>query len=212
MSTMIPDPIVAPRRRYGGFVLMLWGAALFVGGIGIGVGSTLLIHRPPPPPPVTAPPPPPGMPDFRPGPIVEQMTRELKLTSDQTKQVTDAYAQRLEAIKSLRSDMVVKLSAQHETLRDAMKKILTEAQFAQWDQNFEAMRSRLMPDAPPWRRPRDDREGPPDGGPPLRGGPLREGPPPDGPGPDGPGPQRLGPRPDAPGGEGGPEQGPPGPR
>jgi hypothetical protein len=201
MSATTPQTIIVPPRRRGRGVLLLWGAALLLGGIGIGIGGTLLVHhRPPPPPP---PPPPPGMPDFRPGPIVEQMTRDLNLTADQTKQVTDAYAQRLQAIKGLRSDMVIKLSAEHEKLREAMKQILSPLQFAQWDQSFEAMRSRLMPDAPPFRGPPG-----PDGGGPLMGrrlppddplglgpGPGPRGQPPRGPGPEGPAGGENGPGP-----------------
>jgi Spy/CpxP family protein refolding chaperone len=202
MSTTTPETIIIPPRRRGRGVLLLWGAALLLGGIGIGVGGTLLLHpRPPAPPP---PPPPPGVPDFRPGPIVQQMTRALNLTPDQNKQVTDAYAQRLAAIKSLRGDMVIKLSAEHEKLREAMKQILTPVQFAQWDQSFEAMRSRLMPDAPPFRGPQG-----PDGRGPLMGRPLPpddplglgpgrgpRGEPPGGPGLDGPGGGENGPGPE----------------
>ena len=54
-------------------------------------------------------------------------------------------------LRRVRSDMVVKLAAEHEKLRSAMKKTLTDVQFAQWDQRFEAMRSRMMPDGPPPR-------------------------------------------------------------
>jgi Spy/CpxP family protein refolding chaperone len=192
MSTTTPQTIIVPPRRRGRGVLLLWGATLLLGGIGIGIGGTLLLHpRPPAPPP---PPPPPGVPDFRPGPIVERMNHDLKLTADQTKQVTDAYAQRLEAIKSLRGDMVIKLSAEHEKLREAMKQILTPLQFAQWDQSFEAMRSRLMPDAPP---PPRLPEGPAGGGP-LMGRRL----PPDDPLGLGPGGGPRGQRPGGPGSEG----------
>lgn len=150
MST--PEANSARRNRPGRSALLIWGAVLVLSGSGIGAGGALLFRKPPAPPPLVdvKNEPDPGPPDFRAGPIVSHMSRELKLTPEQTEQVTAAYSQSLAAIKTLRADMVVKLTAEHEKLRAAMKKTLTDAQFTQWDQRFEAMRSRMMPDAPPW--------------------------------------------------------------
>ncbi len=187
MSTS--EAISSRRDQSGRRALILWGAVLVLSGSGIGAGGALFFHKPPTPVDATLPDagPAPGVPNFSPAPIVSHMTRELNLTPEQSQQVTDAYAQSLAAIKKLRSDMIVKLTAEHEKLRAAMKKTLTDVQFAQWDQHFEAMRSRMMPDAPPWRDfhhpggPGGEM-GPPDG--PGRMPGMRHGPGPDG--PDGP--------------------------
>jgi hypothetical protein len=152
MSDLPSNPIRPDRtaRR----ALFIWGAVLVISGTGIGAGGALLFKKPPLPPADAISPNPgdtgPGIPNYDPRPIVAHMTRELNLTPDQTRQVTEAYAQSLAAIKTLRSDMIVKLTAEHDKLRVAMKKTLTDEQYAQWDQHFEAMRSRMMPDAPPW--------------------------------------------------------------
>lgn len=148
----VPEVISSRHARSGRRALLIWGAVLVLSGSGIGAGGALLFHKPPPriePKPISDAEP--GPPDFSPGPIVSRMVRDLNLTPEQTQQVTAAWAQRLVAIKALRADMVVKLAAEHEKLRDAMKKTLTDVQFAQWDQRFEAMRSRVMPDGPPPR-------------------------------------------------------------
>jgi len=151
MST--PQLIPSPRDPSGRRALLIWGAVLVLSGSGIGAGSALLLQKPVPPPPAVGPKPEPepGVPNFSPAPIVSQMTRDLGLTSEQAQQVTAAYTQSLSAIRALRADMIVKLNAEHEKLRAEMKKTLTDAQFADWNHHFEAMRSRLMPDAPPWR-------------------------------------------------------------
>jgi Spy/CpxP family protein refolding chaperone len=179
---------------------MLWGAALLLGGMGIGVGGTLLVRHPPPPPPFG---PPgfaggPGLGDagLRVEPLMRQMKHDLQLTNDQATQVEAALSASLDAIKALRSQTVVQLSADHEKLRDQLKKILTPEQFADWSMQYENARSRLMPDGPPL------------GGP--LGGPRRGemGGPPNGPGGGPPG--RPGPWGGPPGGpEGGPPGGPP---
>jgi hypothetical protein len=151
MST--PQVIPPQRDRSSRRALLIWGAVLVLSGSGIGAGSALLFQKPAPPPPMVQPKPEPepGVPNFSPAPIVSQMTRDLSLTTEQAQQVTAAYTQSLTAIRALRADMIVKLDAEHEKLRAAMKKTLTDAQFAEWDHHFEAMRTRLMPDAPPWR-------------------------------------------------------------
>ena len=153
LSMSTPQLIPPPRDLSGRRALLIWGAVLVLSGSGIGAGSALLFQRPAPPPPIIQPRPEsePGVPNFSPAPIVSQMSHELNLTSDQTEQVTAAYTQSLSAIRALRADMIVKLNAEHEKLRAAMKKTLTDAQFADWDRHFEAMRTRFMPDAPPWR-------------------------------------------------------------
>jgi hypothetical protein len=165
---------------------MLWGAALLLAGMGIGVGGTLLIRHPPPPPPLG---PPgfggPGLGDagLRVEPLMRQMKRDLQLTDDQAKEVQAAFSASLDAIKALRSQTIVQLSAEHEKLRDALKKVLTPEQFAQWTMQYENARARFMPDGPPLGRPPP--RGPARGG---MGGPGGEfggppGPPPDGSGP-----------------------------
>jgi hypothetical protein len=172
---------------------MLWGAALLLGGMGIGVGGTLLVRHPPPPPPFG---PPgfggtPGLGDagLRVEPLMRQMKHDLQLTNDQATQVEAALSASLDAIKALRSQTVVQLSADHEKLRDQLKKILTPEQFADWSMQYENARSRLMPDGPPLGGPlggprRGEMGGPPNGpggppGPGPWGGPLGrfEGPP-----------------------------------
>jgi hypothetical protein len=167
-TTTSPQPAPIRPDRSGRRALLIWGMILVISGTGIGAGGALLLRKPPPPPPITdgSPGDPgPGVPNFDAGPIVQHMTRELNLTPDQAQQVKDAYGQSLTAVKALRADMIIKLTAEHEKLRAAMKKTLTDEQYARWDQRFEAMRTRMMPDAPPPRgfghpHPGDDMRGP----------------------------------------------------
>jgi hypothetical protein len=171
----IEAPILPPPRdRSSRRALLIWGAVLVLSGSGIGAGSALLFQKPPPPPPIQPQgEPAPGVPNFSPAPIVSQMSHELNLTSQQTEQVTTAYTQSLSAIRALRADMIVKLNSEHEKLRAAMKKTLTDQQFSEWDRHFEAVRTRFMPDAPPpWDHfHHHDRGGP---GPDMRGPEGRE--------------------------------------
>lgn len=201
MTTSPSNPIRPDRslRR----TLFVWGTILVLSGTGIGAGGALWLKKPPAPPPTGGPGNPgPEIPNYDPKPIVSHMTRELNLTPDQEQQVTAAYAESLAAIKTLRSDMIVKLTAEHDKLRAAMKKTLTDVQYAQWDQHFEAMRSRMMPDAPPPRgfghpHPGDDMGGPGPRGP-MPGMMGHRGPP----GSDEGDPEHRGPRDGRPGGPG----------
>jgi hypothetical protein len=191
-----PPVILPPRQSAGTIALLLWGAILIVSGIGIGVGGMLLL-RPPPQAAArneTAPPP------FRPGPFVEEMRHDLNLSDQQAHAVGDAYKVTLDAVKNLRDNMLVQLTAEHEKLRQSLRQILNEQQFAQWEQRFESKRRELMPNAPPLPReerapgPSDRQNGPPEREPGLpdrappppdqqNGPPDRRPPPPDGNGP-----------------------------
>lgn len=166
-----PPIILPPRQSAGTIALLLWGAILIVSGIGIGVGGMLLLR--PRPQPVardeTARPP------FRPGPFVEQMRHDLNLSDRQAHAVGDAYKVTLDAVKKLRDNMLMQLTTEHEKLRQSLRQILNEQQFAQWEQRYESKRRELMPNAPP--PPREERGGGPSDR--QNGPPEREPAPPD---------------------------------
>ena len=153
--------------------------------------------------------------------VVHQLQRELvqkdlPLTDAQTPQITSIYQKRFAALQDIRKDMLPKLKAEYDGLRNDVQKVLTPAQFACWDQRFEDARNRMMPHS----RPDDHKHlghegfgphdgphdgplnGPHDGLPPGRNGPPGfDGPPPGLNGqsrPDGPLPDRDSPRPPAP--------------
>lgn len=198
MTTPPTQPITV--QRAGTSALMVWGAVLLVAGAGIGAGATMLLHRrPPPPPPLRLGD---GLrfsdADLRVKPFVQEMRHDLGLNDDQTKAVEAAYTSGLDAIKALRSQTMVQLTAEHEKLRAALKKALTDVQFAEWDQRFETARAQFMPDGPPmgppegpgrWRdggRPGEMGDGGPGGPGGFMGGPPPRRPPhgpPDGPPP-----------------------------
>lgn len=117
--------------------VMLLGAVILLCGMAIGSGATVLWLRDR------------IVPD-RPrrknvhAVIAARLQRRLNLTDEQTRKVQKIFERRLQALRTLRQDMLPRFEAEHAKLRLEMKEVLTPAQFEQWDARFKSTREHML--------------------------------------------------------------------
>jgi hypothetical protein len=159
-----PEHPLHPRRSFNRRQLLMQAVVavvILVSGIGIGAGGTILAlkdrivwHLPSPP----SDRPPGPRPDFD---IVKQLSVQYGLSDEQTQQVKDVFAKRLEATRARWKELNTAEQAEREELVQDMKGILTPDQFERWRADF----TRMMEEAGrrPFWGPRGDHRGPPRG-------------------------------------------------
>jgi len=152
-----PQPSPLPPRRSSTALLLAVGLAIVISGALIGAAATVLVlHGRIAPPPMAG------------ARTAEIITSDLRdrfgLTDAQAKTVQEIMAKRLEGIEKIRQEAQEKVRAQHDQLRDEMKKVLTPEQFNRWREQLDALR-------PPQFGPQGSPGGGP-GGPQPKGGPA----------------------------------------
>lgn len=127
--------IVKQYSRKQLITLTICAAVILLSGIAIGVGTTILLAQN----------------KFimigRPHKSSEQITQRIAerydLTSQQTAQVRTLLNEMFEKEKSRRDEMDAKREADAEVMIAQMKVILTDEQFAMWNENFAKLREKF---------------------------------------------------------------------
>jgi hypothetical protein len=143
VDEMKPVHPVAPRPKWPFtrrqmIAQIVVAGVILASGIGIGVGGTILtlkdkiMWRPPVPPGRGA-----GMRGpFGPDGIVKEWTAEYELTDEQAQQVKDTLTKQFDAARALWVEFGDRNKAERDKLVEAMKGILTPAQFGKWEPDF----------------------------------------------------------------------------
>jgi hypothetical protein len=161
----IPEPEPAPPTRKSSRVWLqvFLGLAILGCGMVIGAGATVLVGR-------RLLNPPSKQPAQISRAIAGHLSRRLRLTPQQQRQVRDIIREHMERVNDLRNQSRRDAEQELDAMRDDVAKVLTPDQARAWRQEYERLR-RLRPPPPPGGRggPGDRRPGPagpPPGGPP----------------------------------------------
>jgi hypothetical protein len=151
----IPPVRTPPTWRW-----ILLGIVIFVCGVAVGAGGTVIIGRN-------------ALrtrmfnvarnPERAPHLIAGRIRRELRLSPEQTEQVETIVAQRLQAIRELREQNRPLIAEQLNRLKEEVGKVLNENQEREWRRRFEEISPLLFPPHPPGPRGPHGPPGPPPG-------------------------------------------------
>ena len=123
----------AARRRTTLFAFAM-GVTILLSGVVVGGSTVALLERRGAGVAAT----PGSAPDA--GFITEHLRGLLGLSPEQTASVHGAMARRLAALAALRTEMAGRVADEHATLAAEMKAILSDGQFARWQEHFETVR------------------------------------------------------------------------
>ena len=128
-----PPPVA---RRPRTWPVLLLGAVILLSGIAIGAGGMMLWRptkdrRGPPPDPATG------------AEIAARIAERCDLSEEQTTQVREIIAGRLEELHAIGREMADRVEEVHNALRDEMKEALTPEQFETWSSRFSEVQQRV---------------------------------------------------------------------
>ncbi|MBN2476509.1 MAG: hypothetical protein JXB62_17980 [Pirellulales bacterium] len=135
----LPRPAAPPRRR--AWVRLLLSLAIFVSGVVVGAGGTLIVvrnrvlhavHHP----------------EDMPAVIAARLRRTLSLRDDQAQQVEQILRQRQLALQEIRRRFQPQVETELDAVEAQISAVLDETQRVRWQKHFEHLRRTWMP-APP---------------------------------------------------------------
>jgi hypothetical protein len=137
-----PAPPLVPPPRPRRWLRLLLAAVIFLSGIAVGVGVSLIvvrnrlvfaIHHP----------------DEMPAVIAARLRRPLKLSDEQVQEVQRILSERQRALQELRRRVQPRVEAELDEVERQIAQVLDDQQQERWQRLSQHLRGTWLPDLPP---------------------------------------------------------------